>query len=79
MVTNYRATFALVRTIQADIFLASHGSMFDLDAKRARQIAGDTNAFVDVDGLRRYNDAMETAFNAELSAERAAQVRKGAR
>jgi len=67
MVNDYRATFAKVRAISADIFLASHGSMFDLDAKRARQQAGDANAFVDPDGLHHYNDAMEAAFNAELA------------
>jgi len=71
MVANYRATFAKVRALEADIFLASHGSMFNLDAKRARQIAGDANAFVDPTGLQHYNDAMEAAFNMELAQESA--------
>ncbi|MFT3729653.1 MAG: subclass B3 metallo-beta-lactamase [Terricaulis sp.] len=69
MVSDYRASFAKVRAITADIFLASHGSMFDLDAKRAHQLAGDANAFVDPNGLHAYSDAMEAAFNAELARE----------
>lgn len=73
MIANYRATFANVRTLSADIFLASHGSFFDLDGKRARQIAGDANGFVDPNGLRNYNDTMEAAFNAELARESATQ------
>ncbi len=73
MVANYRATFAKIRTLDADLFLASHGSMFDLDAKRARQIAGDANAFIDPGALQHYNDAMEAQFNAELEREQAGQ------
>ena len=73
MIDNYRATFAKVGAFNADIFLASHGVMFDLDAKRARQIAGDANAFVDPGGLQRYNEAMQAAFNIELAHEQGAQ------
>jgi len=71
MVGDYRATFAKVRTIDADIFLGSHGVFFDLDSKRARQIAGDANAFVDPGGLQRFNDDMERQFNTELAREQA--------
>lgn len=69
MVQDYRTTFARVRAIEADVFLGSHGGFFDLEGKRARQLAGDANAFVDPDGLQTYNDAMEAAFNAELARE----------
>jgi metallo-beta-lactamase class B len=72
MIANYRATFAKVRAIRADIFLASHGVFFDLDARRARQIAGDANAFVDAGALQHYNDDMEAQFNAALARESAA-------
>ena len=73
MVRDYRATFVRVRAVHADVFLASHGVFFDLLGKRGRQIAGDANAFVEPDGLQRYNDAMEAAFEAELAREGAAQ------
>jgi metallo-beta-lactamase class B len=66
MVTAYRATFAKVRTMKADVFLANHENFFDLKAKRARLAAGDVNAFVDAGELQRFNIIMEKAFNTEL-------------
>ncbi|MBL8548463.1 MAG: subclass B3 metallo-beta-lactamase [Hyphomonadaceae bacterium] len=72
MVADYRTTFARTRTISADVFLAAHGNFFDLAGKRARQIAGDANAFVDPDALQRFNAQMEAAFNAELARQQAA-------
>jgi metallo-beta-lactamase class B len=73
MVQDYRNTFARVRALKADVFLGSHGVFFDLPGKRARQIAGDANAFADPDGLQRYNNFMEAAFNAELARQNAVQ------
>ena len=72
MVENYRALFARTRTLNADVFLANHGNFFDLPGKRARQLAGDANAFVDPDGLQRFNREMEAAFNAERARQEAA-------
>ena len=66
IVTNFRATFAKVRTFKADVFLANHDSLFDLPEKRARQVAGDANAFVDAGELQRFNTLMEQRFEAEL-------------
>jgi hypothetical protein len=37
--------------------------------RRLSTITGDADAFVDPEGLQRYNDAMEAAFNAELDRE----------
>ena len=67
MIAAYRATFAKLRAMRADVFLAPHDSFFDLEARRARQLAGDANAFVDPDALKRINDEMEQAFEAELA------------
>ncbi len=67
IVANFRATFAKVRKMKADIFLANHDMLFDLHAKRARQIAGDANAFVDPGELQRFNTEMEQAFEAKLT------------
>jgi len=71
MVADYRATFAYIRTVRADVFLAPHANFFDLQAKRARQIAGDANAFVDPEGLQKFNAQSERDFDAELARERA--------
>ena len=66
IVANFRATFAKVRKFKADVFLANHDNFFDLAEKRARQVAGDANAFVDAGELQRFNTLMESRFEAEL-------------
>lgn len=73
MVAAYRATFAKLRAMKADVLLAPHDNFFDLESKRARQIAGDANAFVDPGALGRLNDDMERAFEDELEQQRAAK------
>jgi metallo-beta-lactamase class B len=69
---NYRATFARVRAIEADVFLSNHDSFFDLHGKRARQVAGDANAFVVPGELAAFNAQLERAFEAELARQTAA-------
>jgi metallo-beta-lactamase class B len=66
-VEDYRTSFARVATVEADVFLANHNNFFDLQAKRARQRAGDSNAFVDAGELQRYNARMREAFDAEFA------------
>lgn len=70
MVAAYRATFAKVRALKADVFLGPHENFFDLKGKRARQLAGDANAFVDANALQIFNDEMERAFDDELEQQR---------
>ena len=70
MVKNFRATFAKVRSFKADVFLANHDNFFGLAEKRARQIAGDANAFVDTGELQRFNTLMEQRFETELAQKR---------
>jgi metallo-beta-lactamase class B len=72
MVADFRATFARIRAIHADVLLANHAAFFDLEARRARQLAGDANAFVDTNALQNLNANMETAFEAELARQQAA-------
>lgn len=71
MVAAYRATFDYVRSLKADIFLANHANFFDLQGKRARQIAGDAKAFVDPAEIQRFNARSEQDFNAELARQQA--------
>lgn len=72
MVADYQRSFAKMRAIPADVLLANHGSFFDLEAKRTRQLAGDAKAFVDPTGLQQLNGELESAFTAELARQRAA-------
>ncbi|MEI9927065.1 MAG: hypothetical protein WDN44_04215 [Sphingomonas sp.] len=44
---DFRRTFAKLRTLRADVFLSFHPGVFDMDAKRAKLLAGDSLAFVD--------------------------------
>lgn len=71
IVADYRATFARVRGMRADVFLANHPDFFDMAAKRQRQVAGDANAFVDASALQTFNSRMEAAFEAELAQQQA--------
>ena len=71
MVANFRTTFANAKNLKADIFLANHDSFFDLHAKRARQKAGDANAFVDPSEFQKFNRVMESAFETELTRQKA--------
>ncbi len=73
IVEDYRASFTRVASIEADVFLANHNSFFDLQAKRARQRAGDANAFVDPGALQRYNASMREAFEADLARQQIGQ------
>ncbi|WP_213981879.1 subclass B3 metallo-beta-lactamase [Sphingomonas sp. dw_22] len=70
-VSDFRATFARLKTMQADVFLGFHPSQFDFEAKRAKLEAGDAEAFVDPGELRRRVDAAEAAFDAELAKQKA--------
>jgi metallo-beta-lactamase class B len=76
MVAAYRATFDKVATMKADIFLANHENFFDLHAKRDRQKAGDTNAFVNPDELQAFNTKMKAAFEKELANQTAASAKQ---
>jgi len=70
IINDFRTTFAKVRTLRADVLLGSHAEFFDLVGKRARQTAGDPNAFVDAVALQNLNTDMERQFNEELARQR---------
>lgn len=72
IVQDFRATFAQIRELEADVFLANHSFFFGLHDRRARQIAGEPDAFVDAQALQRFNTALERAFEAELARQSAA-------
>lgn len=66
MVAAFRSTFAKVKAMKADIFLANHDNFFALKDKHARLLAGDANAFVNPDELQSFNTAMQARFEADL-------------
>jgi metallo-beta-lactamase class B len=65
-IEDYRRQFAILRTLEPEIFLASHGNFFDLETKRKKHDAGH-NAFVDPDGYRSFIATMETRFEREAA------------
>lgn len=75
IVEDYRATFAKTKDWRPDIFLANHPEFFAMDEKRARQIAGDDEAFVDREGFPAMMVKLETAFEKAL-AEQTAKAAK---
>lgn len=69
---DFRHSFALLRTLPADIFLSFHPGVFDMEAKRAK-LPGNPLAFVDPGELGRRVDAAEAQFEKELGAQTAAK------
>lgn len=67
-VADYRSAFTRIeREVRADVFLANHPEFFDMAARRARQAAGEPDAFVDPGALQTFNARMRAAFEAELA------------
>ncbi|MBC7768516.1 MAG: hypothetical protein H7124_06995 [Phycisphaerales bacterium] len=73
IVADFQSTFARVREIDADVVLTNHPSFMDMQSRRARQIAGDANAFVDANALDALNDRLESAFRTEHARQTAAR------
>lgn len=70
---DFRRTYAKLRRLQADVFLNFHPEFFELGRKRAAQLGGKADAFVDPGELGRQLDRAEKAFEAELARQTAAQ------
>ena len=68
---DYRRTFATLKTMHADVFIAPHPEQFDLAAKKARITPGAPNPFVDPTELSKRVAAAQAAFEAELKAQQA--------
>jgi metallo-beta-lactamase class B len=64
---DYRRTFARLRSLPCDIFLASHGSFFGLAEKRRKGSA----AFADPEGYRAFVESEQAAFERELLRQKA--------
>jgi metallo-beta-lactamase class B len=69
---DYARMFKTLAALPADLFLGAHGAYFDMEAKYARLQKGDTTAFVDREGYRKFVADRSAAFEGELRKQRAA-------
>ena len=73
---DYVRSFAILRKLPCDIFLAAHGGFYDLSGKYAKLGQGGPNPFLDRTGYLAYIDEKEKSFNAELARQKAQQDRR---
>ncbi len=76
IVTDYRSSFAKLRTIPTDVMLPAHEEQGNLLAKRTKMLRGDPNAFVDPAELNRFVDKSEADFSQELARQQAASGKR---
>jgi len=73
VIADYRHTYQVLKDLSCDVFLAEHGSLFDLAGKSARLQKGEKpNPFIDPDGYRRFITATEETFEATVKQQTAA-------
>lgn len=74
---DYKASFAKLSAMDADIFLAPHGAQFDLAGKVARMKPGAPNPFIDPGEFRRFLAQARKDYDAELAKQFAQLHTKG--
>jgi metallo-beta-lactamase class B len=70
---HYARTFRVLKDLKPDVFVAEHGSVFDLEAKaeKARSLQkGQPNPFVDPEGYKKFVAQSEEAYLKLLKAEK---------
>ena len=68
---DFAHSYATLKTLPCEVFLASHGQFFGLTEKRAAMRPDAPNPFVDPAGCKSYFDAKEAEFQAELKRQKA--------
>jgi metallo-beta-lactamase class B len=72
---DYARSFQVMKALPCEVFLAPHGSFFDLQGKAKRLAARESpNPFVDPAGCRAYLAQMEAAYEAQLRREKRAAL-----
>jgi metallo-beta-lactamase class B len=71
IVDDYRETFRRLNTMHVDVFLAAHGSMFNLDEKRHALAEGKPNPFIVPGEFATYMKKAEAGFNSQLAEQQA--------
>jgi metallo-beta-lactamase class B len=74
IVSDYRASLARLKKMDADIFFAPHGNQFGLPEKLARMKPGAPNPFIDAGELPRFAEKAEAAFNKDLVRQQAGGI-----
>ena len=72
IVADYRHSFALLKAIKADVFLAPHAGFFNAQRKAAQAKAGEPNPFVVPGELQHFVEGTQRSFEAELAKQQAA-------
>ena len=73
--SDFAHTFKVLEALPCDIFLAAHGSFFNLAEKSERLRKGaETNPFVDPAGYKAYVERKEGDYRKQLEAEKAKRV-----
>ena len=75
IIADYDRTFKVLKELEADIFLAQHPDMFEMEQKVARN-AGAGNAFVDPAGYKAFIAAAEHSYLTRLQRERAGRTQR---
>ena len=76
IISDYRRQFVTLRSLECDIFLASHGSFFDLAKKRAALTRKPkVNPFIDSEGYHRFVADQERRFERHVRNETPAATR----
>jgi metallo-beta-lactamase class B len=70
---DFERSFALLKHLPCDIFLASHGSFFHFVEKHERLLRGNSNGFIDPDGYKTYLRESERDFRNKLGRQKSAQ------
>jgi metallo-beta-lactamase class B len=71
IVDDYRETFRRLKAMHTDIFLASHGSFFDLEHKHEAIATGKPNPFIVPGEFDAFLARSERGFNAQLAKQQA--------
>ena len=71
IVDDYRASFARLKKMNADIFLAPHGAQFHMEEKLAKMKPGAPNPFIDAKELPDMVQKAEAAFDKDLARQQA--------
>ena len=68
---DFRASFAKLKRLKADVFVTFHTGFFDMEEKRRRLAAGEADAFIDPGELARRVATAEASFEKELARQQA--------
>ncbi len=68
---DFARTFRVLKSLECDVYLGSHGSYYGMKEKLARVKQGEPNPFVDPQGYRNFLKQREQTFLADLAAQRA--------